>query len=296
MTHTTADMMSSIGTPQIIDIAIIGAVVLFGAAGFWRGLNKELYITASLLLGYDVTLEWAARWGGWLGDRFSALSTADGQYVAIAGTLLLSTLILGYFGCTIAALPPADLPGRFGGLVLSAANATFAVTVLIARARQLVLDPSQQRTLRETRIGDWLSHNLDWVVLALVAVGSLLLAGGAMTKRRRAALIAITGTPPAGASGFKVRRRTPLAPEAEKIDSGVALDTWPAHGETVPITRVSDPSRATDRPADPGRTVTALPLGYPPARDETMRCLSCGERITEQDRFCPRCGRLLISG
>jgi hypothetical protein len=289
-------MVSSIGTPQIIDIAIVGAIVLFGAAGFWRGLIKELFISASLLLGYVVTLEWAPRWGRWLGDRFSALSTADGQYVAIAGTLFFSTVVLGYIGCTIAALPPADLPGRLGGLVLSAANATFAVTVLIARARQLVLDPDRQQTLRKTRIGDWLSQNLDWVNLALIAVGCLLLAGGALTRRRRAALIAMAGAPPAGASGFKVRRRSPLAPEAEKIDAGAALGTWPAHGETVPITRVSDPSRANDRPAETGRTVIAPALGYPPAREEAMRCLSCGERITEQDRFCPRCGRLLISG
>jgi uncharacterized membrane protein required for colicin V production len=289
-------MISSIGTPQIIDIAIVGAVVLFAAAGFWRGLSKELFISASLLLGYVVTLEWASRWGRWLGDRFSALSTADGQYIAIAGTLFVTTSILGYVGCTVAALPPADLPGRFGGLVLSAANATFAVTVLISRARQLVLDSRQQQTLRKTRIGDWLSGNLDWVMLALAAVAALVLTGGVLMRRRRSALIAMTGAPPAGASGVKVRRRSPLAPEAEKIDVGTAHGAWPAQGETVPITRVSDPSRANDRPADPGRTMIAPPPGYTPAREESMRCLSCGERITDQDRFCPRCGRLLISG
>ena len=56
-------MLSSVGTSEIIDIAIVGAVLLLGAAGFWRGIVKELFISASILLAYVVTLEWAARWG-----------------------------------------------------------------------------------------------------------------------------------------------------------------------------------------------------------------------------------------
>ena len=60
MSHTSADMLNSIGTPQIIDIAIAGAVILLGAAGFWRGIVKELFISASLLFAWVVSLEWAA--------------------------------------------------------------------------------------------------------------------------------------------------------------------------------------------------------------------------------------------
>jgi len=155
--------------------------------------------------------------------------------------------------------------------------------------------------LTETRIGDWLSGNLDWVMLALAGVGSVLVLGGLLTHRRRMARVAMTGAPPAGASGFKVRRGVTLAPEAEKIDgspaSSAAFGAWPEPAaDTVPLTRVSDPSRYTDRPAVPEKTVVAIQPGFPAAREEVIRCVSCGERITENDRFCPRCGRLLISG
>jgi uncharacterized membrane protein required for colicin V production len=298
MSHTSADMLDSIGTPQIIDIAIAGAIVLLGAAGFWRGVVKELFISASLLFAWVVSLEWAARWGRWLGDQTSSLSTSEGQYVVIVGTIALTTLFLGYIGCTVAGLPPADLPGRLGGLVLGAANSVFVITILITRARQLVLDTDQRQTLEETRIGDWLSSNVDWVVLALLGTGVLLVISGLINRRRRLAVVTLAGAPPAGASGFKVRRGATLAPEAEKIPaSNAAFGAWPEHAaDTVPITRVPDPSRYTDRPAVAEKTVVSAQPGFPPSREEVIRCVSCGERITENDRFCPRCGRLLISG
>ena len=295
-------MLDSIGTPEIIDIAIAGAVLLFALAGFWRGLVKELFISATLLLGYLVTLEWAARWGRWIGDQ-TRLTTAEGQYVAIAATIAALTLFLGYIGCTIAGLPPADLPGRLGGLVLGAANAVFAISILITRARQLVLDSSQRATLTDTRIGQWLSSNVDWVLLGGTGTGVVLFAGGLLNRRRRYALT-VAGTPAAGASGFRIRRPTPLAPEAEKIDASIAASTsalgsWPearAMADTVPITRVGDPSRSSDRPVVPERTYVSAQPGFPASREEVVRCVSCGERISEDDRFCPRCGRLLISG
>ena len=297
-------MLDSIGTPEIIDIAIVGAVVLLAAAGFWRGVVKELFISASLLLAYTVTLEWAARWGRWIGDQ-SSLSTAEGQYAAVAATLFLLTFVLGYVGCTIAGLPPADLPGRLGGLVLGAANALFLIMILIARARQLVLDSAQRQTLGETRIGDWLSGSLDWVILALAGIGIALVAGALMNRRRRLAVVTAAGTPQAGASGFRIRRGVALAPEAEKIDANVvrgsasALSSWPESpnmADTVPLVRVGDPSRRADRPAPSNSSANSFEFGPATGREEVMRCVSCGERITENDRYCPRCGRLLISG
>src|SRR4029079_11623855 len=134
MSHTSADMLDSIGTPQIIDIAIAGALVLLGAAGFWPRVGKQLVIFAPLRFAWVVSLEWAARWGRWIGDQTSWLSISEGHYVAIVGTIALVTLLLGYVGCTVAGLPPADLPGRMGGLILGAANAVFVITILIARA------------------------------------------------------------------------------------------------------------------------------------------------------------------
>ena len=233
------------------------------------------------------------------------MSTAEAQYAVYVATIAVLALLLGYVGCTIAGLPPADLPGRFGGLVLGAANAVLVITILIGRARQLVLDAQQRETLSDTRIGDLLSRNVDWVLLAIAATGLGLVACGWVNRRRRLAIVTAAGAPAVGASGFKVRRPAPLAPEAEKIDgsaSGQAmspLGSWPDSSsmvDTVPITRVSDPSRHTDRPVLPqeSRLVVGSDPGSPGS--EVFRCVSCGERITENDRYCPRCGRLLISG
>lgn len=297
-------MLDSIGAPQIVDIAIGGAVLFLAAAGFWRGLLRELFISASLLLAYLVTLSWAARWGSWIGGERTRLSTAEGQYLAYAGTIVLTILLLGYVGSMLASLPPADLPARVGGAVLGAANALFLITILIVRARQLLLDPNQRQTLADTRVGDWLSGNLDWVLLALAGTGFGLFVGGLMNRRRRLAVITMAGPPPVGASGFRVRRSAPLAPEAEKIDrspmgSPAAIGGWPeaaGMADTVPITRVSDPSRHTDRPAGARRPSEVAEKRSPFPREQVMRCVSCGERVTEDDRYCPRCGRLLISG
>jgi hypothetical protein len=297
MAHTSGDMIDSIGTPEIVDIAITGAVLLLAAAGFWRGVAKELFISASLLLGYVLTLEWAARWGTWIGDK-TRFETAEGQYVAIVGTLLLLTLLIGYLGCNVAGLPPADLPGRFGGLVLGAANALFAIAILITRSEQLVLDRDQRNTLADTRVGEWLSGNFDWLMLGIAASALLVLVVSLFSRRRRSAIVSVITPPPAGSSGFKVRRGAPLAPEAEKITGSGSFGGWPdttGMAHTVPLTRVGDPSRFTDRPAPVQPASEEIQIAFPPSQQEVIRCVSCGERITESDRFCPRCGRLLVA-
>jgi hypothetical protein len=291
-------MLDSIGTPEIIDLAILGATLLLAAAGFWRGVAKEVFISASLLLSYLITLEWAARWGRWVGDN-SGLSTSEGQYATIVATMAAVTVVLGYIGCTIAGLPPADLPGRLGGAILGAANTVFVVSVLIERARQLVLDAGQRRTLVETRAGQWLSANADWVILGMAGAGLAIVIGGGVNRRRRLAIVTAAGPPQSGASGFRVRRASPLAPEAEKIaGAGSPFAAWPdspSMADTVPLTRVTDPSQHTDRPAPTSEASRPFDPGFPPSRTEVIRCVSCGERITENDRYCPRCGRLLIA-
>lgn len=297
MAHTCLVMLDSIGTPEIVDIAIVCAVLLMAAAGFWRGVAKELFISASLLLGYVLTLEWAARWGKWIGNRTS-LDTAEGQFAAIVGTLLLATFLIGYLGCNAAGLPPADLPGRFGGLILGAANALFAIAILIMRSQQLVLDTGQRNTLADTRVGEWLSRNFDWLMLGILASSMLVLLVALFGRRRRFAIVSVVGPPPSGSSGFKIRREAPLAPEAEKIAGSGSFGGWPdttGMAHTVPLTRVGDPSKYTDRPAPVQPRSEEIQIAFPPSQPEVIRCVSCGERITESDRFCPRCGRLLVA-
>jgi uncharacterized membrane protein required for colicin V production len=291
-------MLDSIGKPEIVDGAVVLATILLGLAGFWRGIIKESLITGSLTIGNLVAISWTERWATWLADN-SKLGQDTARFTIIAVLVLGSAIVFGYITASIAGLPPADMPGRIGGFILGCTNAVLAISFLVPPAVALVLTTDQQATLTNTRIADWISANPDWILLAAAGVGLVLVLGGINIRRRRAAFLPTAAQRP-GSSGFKIRRSQPLAPEAEKIAPGpvpTAYSSWSNAApftDTVPLGRVSDPSRTGDRPnalpVDPN--YAGFPVGA--STDESVRCISCGERISDNDRFCPRCGRLMV--
>lgn len=285
--------MDSLSTRHIIDLAIVGAALLLGVAGFWRGVAKEVFISAGALLGYSLALEWSARWGGWIGD-VTRLSSREGTFAAAVAMLIAGSILVGYFGCAVASLPPADGPGRLGGFILGATNAVFVVAVLLDWAQRLVLHPERAETLRTTEVGRRLSAGSDWVLLAVAGVAWILVLGAWQVRKRRRPIVSVGGAPRPGESGFQLRRDAPLAPEPEKLERPAA-STWsiPAtFAETAPLTRVADPSARTDRQVVDGALVEA-PSGYE-RTEVALRCPSCAERIGGEDRYCLRCGRQLI--
>lgn len=281
-------MPDQIGTPEIIDIVTVAAVVIIGAFGFWRGVVKELLITSGLLVGTLLGTFWEDRWTDWLA-RNTTFNQDSADVAVRAALLFFGALLFGYVGAYLADLPPADLPGRLGGFIIGCINGTLLVA-LLGQPIYRILSVDMRADVDQTRVLDWMLKDADWLVFGAVAAGLVVLIGAFITKRRRAAYLPATAVRP-GSSGYQPRRADqPLAPEAEKIDPA-AYGTWNIASPTqatVPLQHVADPTAGTDRP------VTADSGFAPGPSEEVIRCISCGERISADDRFCPRCGRLLV--
>jgi uncharacterized membrane protein required for colicin V production len=293
LAHTTKTM-DQLGTPHIIDFAILGAALLYGVAGFWRGVAREVFISASLLLGNALAVQWSPRWGEWVADH-SRLALDESVFAVAVATLVVVSVLMGYVGCTMAGLPPADAPGRVGGLVIGATNGVFFIAVILDWARALVLSTARRQTLQASEIGSRLSENIDWVLLATTLVAVAVVVVSWQVRRRRILIVSVAPGPRQADSGFRFRRGSPLAPEAEKIERQTgSVSEWsvPAtFAETAPLTRVPDPSIRSDRAVAEPRQVDANPALW--RTEEVVRCISCGERIGDDDKFCPRCGRQL---
>jgi uncharacterized membrane protein required for colicin V production len=286
--------MDQTSTANIIDIAIISAALLLGIAGFWRGVAKEVFISSALLLGISLAQQWGDRWGNWVGDQ-SRLTRDEAVFATSITTVLVVSVILGYVGCMLAGLPPADAPGRVGGFVLGATNAVFAIAVILGWARQHVLNDARLLTLDETRLGSWLSENTDWVLFGATLSALGVVIASWQVRRRRMLIVSAASVRRQPDSGFRFRRDAPLAPEAEKLERPAGMTSaWSvpaAYAETAPLTRVPDPSTRSDRPIPNVGQVESSPALW--RTDEVVRCITCGERIGDDDKFCPRCGRQL---
>ena len=286
--------MESLDTRHIIDIAILGAALLLGVAGFWRGIAKEVFFSAGALLGYSLTIQWSERWGGWLADG-TRLSVPEATFAVAATTLLAGLVLVGYVGLALAGLPPADVPGRIGGIVVGVTNGAFVIAVILDWARERILNDGRAEILQSTEVGRRLGENPEWVLLAATIVALILLVASWHVGRRRRPIVGVAGAPRPGESGFRLRRESPLAPEPEKIErqpgSSSAWSIPAAYAETAPLTRVPDPSTRGDRPL---RGAGQAKLDSPFERSaDADRCISCGARIGDDDKYCPRCGRQL---
>jgi hypothetical protein len=282
--------MDQIGTANIIDMAILCAALLLGIAGFWRGVAKEVFISCAVLLGYSLAVGWSDRWGEWVGDQ-SRLTGDQAVFAVSIAIMLVVSVVWGYVGCTLAGLPPADAPGRVGGFLIGVTNALLLTAVVLSWARRYVLGEARLLTLDDTELGSRLSKNVDWALLSAAAAALVVVIGSWQVRRRRMLIVSAATVSRQADSGFRFRREAPLAPEAEKLErpGGTASSSSvpAAYAETAPLTRVDDPSTRSDRPA----RVDSNPVLW--RADEAVRCIACGERIGDDDKFCPRCGRQL---
>lgn len=286
--------MDRLGTPEIIDLLLVGGILILGALGAWRGVVKETFISGALLLGLVVSQQWTSEWSSRVEDWFNVSGTTAELAVRIAIPIVVS-LSIGYVAGVNAGLPPSDAPGRLGGFVVGALNAVMLAAIIGSAIYDLKLNPGDQATVASTRLARALILDFDRVVLAILAVALLLTIASVWIRKRRMAILVPAGGTRVASSGYQIRRDRPLAPEAEKIETGAPSEGHDPLGETVPISRVADSSRVHDRPP-PTQTSWRVPTREDEiaASQEVVRCVSCGERLSADDRFCPRCGRSLV--
>ena len=286
--------MDQISTANIIDIAIICA----GApARDCRFLARRCEGGVHLLLDPARILlasHWADRWGEWVGDQTRL--TRDGAVFAVSVAIMgLVSVGLGYIGCTLAGLPPADAPGSIGGFVIGATNAVFVTAAILSWARRDVFSTARLQTLDETELASRLSESTDWALLGAAFAALVVVVASWQVRRRRMLIVSAATVRRQADSGFRFRRDAPLAPEAEKLERPHgAASSWsvPAtYAETSPLIRVADPSARNDRPLPVTGGVDTNPALW--QTSEVVRCISCGQRIGDDDKFCPRCGRQL---
>ena len=299
--------MERIDAPFVLDAILLLVLLLGSIGGLWRGIRRELYVSLGLLSGYALSVSWANALTRDLRDVWS-ISVDRAHFLVSTAFIVVPMLVVGVLGPRAAEHRPPEFAGRVGGALLSIVNLLTAAALVGRWARQDLLGADDERDLRATRILDHVTDELGLVVLGAAAAGlALLLAALWVRGRRRSQFRQAT---PIRAADARVHRRDQptLAPEAEKVEPRTTgLGGWASRSSarpsdaaaTVPIPVVSDMSRAgggrSGNGAGEQSTSEWLTVTRSEPRGESdARCLTCGERLTESDRFCPRCGRSLV--
>ena len=298
--------MERIDTPFVLDAVLLLVLLLASIGGLWRGVRREIYVSVGLLLGYALSISWASAWSGDLRDVWS-LSADRARFLVSAAFVVVPAVVAGTLGPRAAEHVPPDFAGRVGGALLAIVNVVVAATLVGGWARRDLLGRAEERDVAGTRIAGRLTDELGLVLLGAAAAGLVLLLASLVVERRRGAHF--RRAMPMRSSDARVHRReqTTLAPEAEKVEPRTTgLGGWTSRtssrpsdaAATIPIPVVTDFPRngGSQRPrnAEDHQPSEWLTLTRSEPRSESIaRCLSCGERLTESDRFCPRCGRSL---
>lgn len=302
--------MERIDTPFVLDALFLLLLLLGSIGGLWRGIRREIYVSVGVLLGYALAISWASPWSGDLRD-FWSISADRAHFLIATAFVIVPALVVGTLGPRAAEHSPPDFAGRVGGALLAIVDLLVAATLIGQWARQDLLGRADERDVAATRIVDRVTEELGLVLLGAAVAGLVLLLGSLWVRgRRRAQFRRATPLRPADARVHR-REQPTLAPEAEKVEPRTTgLGGWSSRGAsrptdaaaTVPIPVITDTSRnggghaeytgpdVRDRGSSDWLTVTRSEGGG----ESIARCLSCGERLTESDRFCPRCGRSLV--
>lgn len=301
--------MERIDTPFVLDALLLLLLLLGSIGGLWRGIRREIYVSVGILLGYALSISWATPWSDDLRDVWS-ISADRAHFLIATAFVIVPALVVGTLGPRAAEHSPPDFAGRVGGALLAIVNLLVAATLIGRWARQDLLGPAEERDLQATRIVGRVTEELGLVLLGAAGAGlALLLASLWVRGRRRAQFRRATPIRPADARVHR-REQPTLAPEAEKVEPrSTGLGGWSSRtvsrptdaAATVPIPVITETARNGGGHAGPtGQDVPArgssewLTVTKPESQAESIaRCLSCGERLTESDRFCPRCGRAL---
>lgn len=154
----------------ILDLLFGVIVVLFAAIGMWRGVVKEIPVTAAIFLGAALASSWAVPWGNDLA-READLRTDVSRMIVTASALLGATLILGYGGGALIASHELGWGSRLIGGILAAINGGLILHFVLHGVESFFTGEATRDALRQSEVARILLREFGWI---LVAVASLL--------------------------------------------------------------------------------------------------------------------------
>lgn len=306
---------TTMSTGMLLDGSFGMLALLLLPVGYWRGLHREIFATAGVLTGAQLGAAWARPWGSDLADLVGA-RVGIGQFAVSAALLIGGIVLLGYGGAAAAGTADASRRSRIAGALLAVVNGILLAAFLLRDIERFLADEGTARALDRSQVASILLREFGWVLVGLASIAVLAVAASLSLGNRRALapLPAPVGAwvPPPVPSAQRKPRLSWGSDEGKVEPADRAFD--PASGRfsadapslhaTMPIAPVAPaPDRAAGWNGNRAEWVEIAPRapsGWPApvANAESLspsRCAGCGEPLTADDMFCPRCGRAVPS-
>lgn len=168
--------MPTLDTPSLFDGLLMLIVLLFVPFGVRRGVAKEGFVSAGILLGAAIAATWSQVWAADLRGQFD-LSRAATEFTIAVGCLAVGVLVLGYGSGAALGRLRQGVMARIAGGILAAANGAVLLALLLAAIEDYLAASDDAAALDDGIISAALLRDFDWVLLgaAGVAIGLVLL-------------------------------------------------------------------------------------------------------------------------
>jgi uncharacterized membrane protein required for colicin V production len=148
-----------------LDLLLVLIVLLMMAIGIYRGGLREAFSAAGIALGALLAIEWAGRWGDWLGGNTN-LSTGGARFTVAVALLVAAAGLVGYgVGSSFNYRPGPG--GRMFGGILGAGGALVAIAYVLTWLRVELFDGDEPDVLKHTHIARWLDGDAGMVLLVV---------------------------------------------------------------------------------------------------------------------------------
>jgi uncharacterized membrane protein required for colicin V production len=168
----------------ILDILFALIVVLFGAIGMWRGVVKEIPVTAAVFAGAALASSWSLPWGDDLAREFD-LRTDVSRMIVTAVALLGATLILGYGGGALIATPDIGWGSRIVGGLLAAINGVLILHYVLNGVERFFTSGSTREALNQSEVARVSLREFGWLLIGAAALLTLCLLVAVLRGRDR---------------------------------------------------------------------------------------------------------------
>src|SRR5579884_2992840 len=148
----------------ILDILLLILIVLPIPIGFWRGAQREAFVTLGILFGATLSDWWARPWGGDLA-AMSGLRDSAGAFMVAMLFLVGATFLLGYGTGAALPMPPSGLVSRIFGGLIAGANSALLFSFTLRNIRIFLLDNQDTNFLDHTLLAQFLSTGIGWILM-----------------------------------------------------------------------------------------------------------------------------------